>query len=286
MPSLPINRAAFEIPKNIFLADPEFYKPSEIDILIGVKLFYKLLCLGQIELKNHPDAVLQKTQLGRIVAREINGVSPSNSIQCHLTMHTTPLDANLAKIWEIEEVDTSKIPSAEERACETHFINNTQRSATGRYVVKLPFNENKSKLGDSFPIASRRFNYLENRFAKNSELKQEYVKFLDEYEALNHMSVIENPNSSDRGFYLPHHAVIKANSLTTKIRVVFDGSAKTLSGISLNDSLMVDPTIQDDLYSLLSRFRAHKYALTADIEKMYRQILIHPDDSIYQKILF
>ena len=285
MPSLPINRAAFEIPKNIFLADPEFYKPAEIDILIGVKLFYRLLCVGQIELKNHPDAVLQKTQLGWIVAGEINGPSPSNSIQCHLTMHTTPLDASLAKFWEIEEVHTSKMPSSEERACETHFIN-TQRNATGRYVVKLPFNENKSKLGDSFPIASRRFNYLENRFAKNSELKQEYVKFLDEYEALNHMSVIENSNSSDSGFYLPHHAVIKADSLTTKIRVVFDGSAKTLSGISLNDSLMVGPTIQDDLFSLLSRFRTHKYALTADIEKMYRQILVHPDDSIYQKILF
>ena len=80
--------------------------------------------------------------------------------------------------------------------------------------------------------------------------------------------------------------MIKEDSITTKVRVVFDGSAKTSSGVSLNDSLMVGPTIQDDLFSLLIRFRSHKYALTADIEKMYRQVLVHPDNAIYQKIIF
>ena len=194
-------------------------------------------------------------------------------------MHSNTLDASLTKFW-------AKLLSAEEKACEEHFINNTQRSADGRYVVRLPFNENKGKIGDSISMASRRFKYLENRFVKNPTLKQEYSKFLEEYEALNRMSLIENANSAERGFYLPHHAVIKSDSLTTKIRVVFDGSAKTSSGISLNDSLMVGPTIQEDLFSLLSRFRTHKYALTADIEKMYRQVLVHPDDAIYQKILF
>ncbi|XP_044591989.1 uncharacterized protein LOC123270116 [Cotesia glomerata] len=88
------------------------------------------------------------------------------------------------------------------------------------------------------------------------------------------------------GFYLPHHAVIKADSTTTKTRVVFDGSCKTSTGISLNDTLMVGPKLQDDLFVILVRYRSHIYALTADIEKMYRQILVHPDDVKYQKILF
>ncbi|XP_033221053.1 uncharacterized protein LOC117175454 [Belonocnema kinseyi] len=265
--------------------NPEFHKPSDIDILIGVKLFYKLLCVGQIELKNHPNVVLQKTQLGWIVTGEINSPSPTTKVQCHLAINSTPLDSSLTKFWEVEEIPKSKLLSAEERACEVHFANNTQRDATGRYIVKLPFNENKGKLGDSLPIASRRFAYLENRFVKNPELKKEYSIFLEEYETLNHMSLIKNSNSAELGFYLPHHAVVKSDSLTTKIRVVFDGSAKTSSGISLNDSLMVGPTIQDDLFSLLTRFRTHKYALTADIEKMYRQVLVHTDDAVYQKIL-
>lgn len=88
------------------------------------------------------------------------------------------------------------------------------------------------------------------------------------------------------GFYLPHHPVLKEDSVTTKIRVVFDGSAKTSTGISLNECLMVGPTIQNDLFTLLSKFRMYKYVLTADIEKLYRQVLVHPDDTHFQRILF
>ncbi|XP_051157420.1 uncharacterized protein LOC127279229 [Leptopilina boulardi] len=88
------------------------------------------------------------------------------------------------------------------------------------------------------------------------------------------------------GYFIPHHSIIKESSLTTKLRVVFDASAKTSTGKSLNDVLMVGPNVQEDLFSLLVRFRSHKYAITADIEKMYRQIIIHPKDRKYQKILW
>ena len=52
-----------------------------------------------------------------------------------------------------------------------------------------------------------------------------------------------NDEHKTPGFYLPHHAVFKESSLTTKVRVVFDGSAKSSTGIPLNDTLMVGPTI-------------------------------------------
>ncbi|XP_033213909.1 uncharacterized protein LOC117170975 [Belonocnema kinseyi] len=92
--------------------------------------------------------------------------------------------------------------------------------------------------------------------------------------------------SKKEGYYLPHHAVIENNSLTTQLRVVFDGSAKTPTGLSLNDVLMVGPTIQDNLFTLLVRFRSQPFVLTADIEKMYLQTTVHPDDRKYQIILW
>ncbi|XP_076384394.1 uncharacterized protein LOC143263022 [Megalopta genalis] len=76
------------------------------------------------------------------------------------------------------------------------------------------------------------------------------------------------------------------SSDTTKLRVVFDGSAITSTGFSLNDTLHIGPKIQDDLFYILLRFRIHQYVITGDIEKMYRQFLVRPEDRRYQRILW
>lgn len=86
--------------------------------------------------------------------------------------------------------------------------------------------------------------------------------------------------------YLPHHPVFKESSTTTKIRPVFDGSAKTTSNFSLNEALMVGPVLQDPLFDLVLRFRKKQVALVADIEKMYLQVKVHPDDTPLQRILW
>jgi len=54
----------------------------------------------------------------------------------------------------------------------------------------------------------------------------------------------------------------------------------------LNDTLLVGPTVQQDLYSVVLRFRTYQIAFTADIAKMYRQVRIHEDDRKLQRILW
>lgn len=94
------------------------------------------------------------------------------------------------------------------------------------------------------------------------------------------MSLVNDPDVG--GYYMPHHAVIKEASNTTKLWIVFDAFATTTKGVSLNDLLMVGPTIQEKLFSHLIRFRTYDYVITADIEKMYRQVLVHEEDRQYQ----
>ncbi|XP_017788509.1 PREDICTED: uncharacterized protein LOC108571049 [Habropoda laboriosa] len=98
--------------------------------------------------------------------------------------------------------------------------------------------------------------------------------------------VDENSLENQLGYYLPHHAVYKESSTTTKLRVVFDGSAKTSSGISLNDAQLVGMPVQSDLVTILLRFRKHRYVLSADIEKMYRQIRVREEHRRFQRILW
>ena len=75
-------------------------------------------------------------------------------------------------------------------------------------------------------------------------------------------------------FYLPMHAVYKDSSSTSKLRVVFDASTKSSTGVSLNDQLLVGPTVHAPLINVLLRFRRHKIALAMDISRIYHAILL------------
>ncbi|GJQ72036.1 hypothetical protein Trydic_g14402 [Trypoxylus dichotomus] len=120
----------------------------------------------------------------------------------------------------------------------------------------------------------------------NPQLKEMYTNFMEEYETLGHMTKLESVDNTKPCYYLPHHGVFKESSLTTKLRVVFDASAPSSSGFSLNDIQLVGPTIQEDLFSILIRFRQHTYVVSADIAKMYRQVLIDPKYRCLQRILW
>jgi hypothetical protein len=78
---------------------------------------------------------------------------------------------------------------------------------------------------------------------RDSNLKDQYHKFMKEYEELGHMEPIKSQDGRNTCYYLPHHSVFKETSSTTKTRVVFDGSTKTSNGVSLNDILQVGPTV-------------------------------------------
>jgi len=85
---------------------------------------------------------------------------------------------------------------------------------------------------------------------------------------------------------MPHHGIVKEASSTTRLRVVFNGSERSSSDVSLNDLLMIWPKVQDDLFDIVQRFRLHRIVMSADIAKMYRQIWVHPDDKGLQRILW
>jgi transposase InsO family protein len=286
LPSSPVNISSWNLPKHIELADPEFHKPQRIDLLLGAEIFFELLCVGQFRLTpGYP--TLQKTTLGWIVSGRTDQTTTALSTLCHLSVMDR-VDEQLQRFWTLEECPAKPPMTTEEAACETHFKDNFRRADNGRFVVKLPVKYNIEELGESKEIATRRFLSLERRLAKDPARKEHYVSFMREYEELEHMQLVEEQqeDTSQRDYYLPHHCVIKESSTTTKLRVVFDASCNTTSGISLNDALMVGPTIQDDLFSIIVRFRRHQYVITADIKMMYRAISVDPSDTNLQKIVW
>ncbi|XP_025264622.1 uncharacterized protein LOC112637994 [Camponotus floridanus] len=108
---------------------------------------------------------------------------------------------------------------------------------------------------------------------------------MEEYTDLKHMILVKTPLIKNNPVcYLPHHGVLRTSSTTTKLRVVFNGSQCTPAGDSLNNTLLVGANLLPTLADVLLRW--HRFVFIADIEKMYRQILVHPDDRDLQRILW
>ncbi|XP_055543304.1 uncharacterized protein LOC129728864 [Wyeomyia smithii] len=142
-----------------------------------------------------------------------------------------------------------------------------------------------AKIGESRDIAFRRLLGLERRLLKDTELRQQYDQFMEEYLQLGHMRKVETRSLEQvTRCYLPHHPVVKQESTTTKVRVVFDASCKTATGVSLNDVLLTGPVVQEDLRSIILRSRTKQLMLVSDVEKMFRQIEINAADRPLQSI--
>ncbi|XP_015585805.1 uncharacterized protein LOC107263274 [Cephus cinctus] len=279
VPTETFPRERFDIPKNIKLADPQFHIPKSIDVLLASGTTLSSLAIGQIKLGDpQSQLILQKTSFGWVAA----GGSIPNQIPDKISCNAVKLDQLLERFMTVEDLDYQPIKVPDDVACVEHYVNHTTRDSSGRYTVRLPFRKGKYNLGLSKEQALKRFRSLHRRFEANPTLKVQYEKDMNDYLRFGHMTLCENDD--DDGYYVPHHPIIKESSETTKYRSVKDASVKTTTGISLNDILFTGTTIQETLLKQILRFRTHRFVITADIEKMYRQIWVHPDDRKFQKI--
>lgn len=229
--------------------------------------------------------------VGPTGTRSDNPLLPATTGKSTLCVHhaTSPdISDTLPRFWELEDVSTPCPMTREDAACEEHFRMTHRRDSSGRYVVRLPWNPAiPRELGESRATTVSTLRRLEHRFVRLPDLKVQYTNFMNDYEQLGHMErVHEDSHPAELSYYLPHHTVIKDTSTTTKLRVVFNASQPTSNNRSLKDCLLTGPKLQQDLTTILTRWRKHEFVFTADIAKMYRQILIHPADRDLQRIVW
>ncbi|XP_029164752.1 uncharacterized protein LOC114935963 [Nylanderia fulva] len=274
---------------DLALADPHFNGSDPIELLIGADIYGEIF-LG--EMRKGPRG--QPYALNTIFGWAVSG--PTNvSLQSRRTITvqhcsastSLALDRELRRFWEIEEVPRQTVLGPEEQRCEDYFMTTHSRCSDGRYIVRLPFKRDPPiNIGRSRDTAERCLKSLLRRFEINAELKQQYFNFMREYEALGHMRKASPLSEFSQCVYIPHHPVFRDGSATTHLRVVFNASSLTSSGKSLNDSLLPGPKLQTDLAAVVMRWRQFRYVYSADVEKMYRQIVVDSRDTNYQRILW
>ncbi|XP_075159384.1 uncharacterized protein LOC142232519 [Haematobia irritans] len=289
LPSRSIPASEFEGLPNMILADPDFFRSSPIDLLLGGDVL-PLVMLSEVKRNVCGSLMAHDTVFGWVLMGPVGQDPPrSTAILCNYC--EISLDKEIARFWEVENLPRKNFMSASDIFCEELFRSTVSVGEDGRYVVRLPFREvsdNGVGLGDSRRSAMSQFLRNEARLSRNPTFKEEYDSVVREYSQLGHMRKVLRPpgDSEPSSYYMPHHAVVRPDKSSNRVRVVFNASSPSSNGVSLNGILHTGPTLQNDLTMLILRWRFFRFVFNADIQKMYRQIWVHPEHTRFQRILY
>ena len=199
------------------------------------------------------------------------------------------VDRTLKGFWEIESCGIEKHDTVIFTEEENEVLKKLKESIsyTGNgYKVGVPWKEDKPVLPDNHHTALSRLCNTENKLKKNCALGTEYSQIIEAYVEKGYLRRVEPDEPlPPEVWYLPHFPVIRMDKTTTKVRIVFDCSAKT-DGVSLNDAICAGPKLQKDLFDVLIRFRRNPIALACDIKEMYLQVEIEERDRPYFRLLW
>ena len=128
------------------------------------------------------------------------------------------------------------------------------------YINSLPFKPHHKPIPDNFMLSKYRLHSLKNELDRDPDLKREHHEILQNYIKKGIIEKVDDEETQGKAYYLPHRAVMGSDKETTKVCIIFDGSAKVDQCTSLNEGLYSGP-----IFDIVFRFRLHKYILLPDV---------------------
>ena len=275
--------------RGLELADHnEASKDDTIDILIGADHYWDFITGDIVRGEGGPIAISSK--LGWLLSgRTTQSSSNNHSTMSNLILAGDPCQNSaipnrndeivdsLKRFWDTESIGITD--NKQDSHQDDKFLQNIQFTGE-RYKVGLPWKEERPMLDNDYDLCYNRLRSLYSKLKKQPELLQEYDKSIKDQIELGIIEEVPRVNGStsnnqdnDNVHYLPHHAVVREDKSTTKLRVVYDGSATTKErNYSLNDCLYIGPNNIPHLFNILVKFRSHAVGLVADIEKAYLMV--------------
>ncbi|KMQ85547.1 retrotransposon domain containing protein [Lasius niger] len=262
---------------NVRLSDIEEGK-EPITLLIGADVAGRILT-GKI-LQTDRNVTAMETKLGwTLLGKDLVDHSERDTALMVVSMFEQ--EANVADLWRLDTLgitDPIESVTKEARQAEirTLFQDTTKVISDKRYEVFLPWKDNHPPLPDNRVIAEKRLKIVTKRLQEEN-LFDDYDAIINKWLAEEIIEKVPAHQVNETGYYLPHRPVIKEGS-TTRIRPVFDASAKTKDSPSLNQCLETGPNLIELIPTMLHRFRERKIGVTADIARAFLQINISPSD--------
>ena len=285
-----------EIAQNI----PQFQPGLEIGLLIGTN------CPVSLE----PLQVVPSQGNGPFALRLRHGWTVSGPLRIDTNRDSSTITANRIMVREVETSKEIMAPETLLRMFEMEFndhsmgkvpeqrghsqedrkflnmVENRVRQVNGHYEIPLPFRQQDVNMPNNKEQAIKRANWQRKKMGRDDRYRTDYNTFVNTVIAKGYAEKV--PNDSDavrpcKVWYLPHHDIYHPKK-RDKIRVVFDCS-ESFKGASLNDQLIQGPDLTNSLVGVLTRFREDPVAFMADVEAMFHQVRVPPDQCNFLRFL-
>ncbi|XP_028512935.1 uncharacterized protein LOC110232368 [Exaiptasia diaphana] len=214
---------------------------------------------------------------------ELNPVGGGTSLffEAYVVPKITRVERQIAKLWDLDSVGVREVDEVHEA-----FSDNNQFNGT-RYSVGLPWKVSHATLPSNYNLSQSRMKGQIRKLGKQQGLLEEYNRIIRDQEELGIIERVPALDMAENVHYLPHHAVVRKDAITTKVRVVYDASAKERKhAASLNDCLHVGPSLNPLLIDILLRFRCNRVVLVGDIEKAFLNVEVDEKDRDYLRFLW
>ena len=261
--------------KDVFFTDVTSSKELEVQLLLGSEHLAQIQT-GELRKGKMSEPVAVKTMLGwtlmgstGLAVGKHHDKEPSNLV---IEAQKTPKD-EVAKLWDLETMGIK-----EEDPIDMAFQGEIKFNGE-RYSVPLPWREGRFHVPMNKGLAEGRLKSQLRKLQRTPKVLEEYNEIMLQQLKEGIVEKVPDRPTGDRITYIPHQAVVREEAKTTKVRVVYDASAKTTKGAkSLNECLHTGPSLNPLLYSVILKFRMHNTILMADIKQAFLQIEIDPVD--------
>ena len=254
--------------RDIKLDDVPIKKKLPVHLILGANEYAKIRTRAQLRVGRQGEPLAEHTRFGWSIMAP--GVE-SDVTAGFLAVNSTVDYEHLCALDVLGLADT---PSGDQEMVHEEFREQLTRDPVeGWYETGLPWKGNHPPLPNNRTGSLRRLQTQVQKLRRSGKL-EEYDAIIREQ--LEKGIVEEAPDKVvGREYYMPHRAVIREEAESTKMRVVYDCSARAEGGApSLNDCLDPGPPLQNRLWDVLVRERFHSVALAGDMRKAFLQVRI------------
>eukprot|EP00794_Sanderia_malayensis_P007378 gene7378-biopygen5953 len=277
-------REKFAHLNGIWFSDVSQEDNLEIHAILGVK-DYAHIRTGHMIKGNNNEPMAEETILGWTLMGTIQDQQSNDEHTVANLMIEQPKSVN-EEFKQLYDLDVLGIKDGSEDVFE-EFKDNITRDEDGRYSVKLPWKKGNFFLPNNKQMCQGRLAGQLKKLKKSPEDLRTYDDVIQQQIKDGIVEPVPEQPDGKHVHYIPHHAVIRREAETTKLRIVYDCSAKERKyDKSMNDCLHIGPPLQPLLYDILIRFRMYPVALLGDIQQAFLQIKVDKEDRDAMRFLW